>query len=158
MSSNYYEKHREEILAKRKYRYDHDEEFRKRHVEAVKKYDAKKLAERKALKKRLKEEKKIWKLFNINGVITPCCNVRYLSAHLDRKTQCIRLWEKKGLIPRTFMYKGYRYYPKYHFALMVKAWRNIYNGSTHSLHLFFEAVWKDWESEKEKWVKQEQLK
>ena len=149
--SNYYSRNREKILEKTNLLYKTDPNFRALHKSRVKKYKQKKAKERKAEKLKLKYEKSIWREFDVEGVSTPCCRIGFVANKLDREVQTLRLWERKGFLPKTIRYRNQRYYTKYHYLLILYVWR-LYNYGEINITAFYKQVWDDWDKEKEKWL------
>jgi hypothetical protein len=140
----YYENNRADILAKRKKRYDTDPVYRQNVIDAVKRSRKKKAQERKIQKALEKLEKKIWKKFTVVDKEIQCCRVGHLAKNIERDVQTIKLWEKKGF-PKTFLYKGQRYYTKKHFDHITKLYTKFKDQIRRgNLGLFIQEVSKGW--------------
>jgi adenosyl cobinamide kinase/adenosyl cobinamide phosphate guanylyltransferase len=141
MAKSYYERNKERIKKHNKMRYDTDPQYRQSVIDAVLKSRKKKSE----IKKRLKEHKKIkakhWAELEVNGKVQECCDVRYLSAVLNRSVLTIRRWERQGKIPPTFRHKSRRFYTKKHFLMMQKFWEDY---GEKNLELFFKNVTENW--------------
>jgi hypothetical protein len=144
----YYSRNRDRLLEKANLLYKTDKQFRERRKVAVNKWRRKRAKEKKLLKEKAKLEKKIWKVLKVNGVETPCCKLGYLAKSLNRSTHTLRVWEGKRYLPPTIRYNSQRYYPVYHYLLMVRSWE-----SRSTLSDFVNKIWSNWESEREKWLK-----
>lgn len=151
-SKTYYERNRENILVKTNLRYKLDPNFRVLHIQRVKAYKQRKAKERKDEKEKSKYEKSIWREFNIEGVVTPCCRVGFVASNIGRSAQTLRLWERSGFLPKTIRHKTQRYYPKYHYLLILRMWR-LYLDKKYNITIFYRNVWDDWDKEKEEWLK-----
>lgn len=150
-SNTYYSRNRESILVKQSLLYNTDPNFRALHKQRVKFNKQKISKERKEEKRKLKYEKSIWREFNIEGIRTPCCRVGYVAKNIDRSAQTLRLWERKGFLPKTIRYKTQRYYTKYHYLLILRMWR-LFIEKKYNITIFYKKVWDNWDREKEEWI------
>jgi hypothetical protein len=138
-SSNYYKKHRDEILENNRSRYQSDPVYRQECIDKVKVYKKNLSAEKKAKKALEKAEKKVWKVFSVDGVETQCCKVGFLAKSIKRSVQTIRLWERDNLFPVSIRYNGQRYYMKKHYDMIISLWlKNL------PLNIFLEKVREQW--------------
>jgi len=136
----YYSRNKEKILKKRKQLYSADKYVRESQKEANKRYRRKKSLQRKELKEKLKNDRKVWKEFRIDDKLVKCCRSGYVAKSLDRTAQTIRLWERKKFLPETIRYNGHRYYTKYHHSLIVTSWQKFPN----NLSAFFNNIINNW--------------
>lgn len=147
----YYYRNRDRILNSINILYKTDSGFRDRHKAAVKKYKQRIAREKKLLKEKAKHDRKVWKRLDVDGVVTPCCRVGYLSKSIGRSTHTLRTWEKQKFLPVTIVYNSQRYYPKYHFLLIIRSWER-----RSTLSGFFNEIWLNWDKEKEEWIRKNQ--
>jgi len=138
--STYYERNKEKIKEKQKLRYRADSEYREQQKKRVADYKKRKSRERKELKELQRVERKVWRNFKIDGKIILCCRIGHLAEALNRTVQTIRLWEDKGLFPKSIRYKNHRYYTQPHYYMIIRVWKD----SKGNLQKFFTDVFKHW--------------
>lgn len=125
--------------AERRRRYQTDPLFRKSLIDNSKRHRKKKQKIKRIEKERSKVKHKYWIQLNVDGVLTDCCKINFLSAALNRSNKTIRKWEADGNFPETIRFNNIRYYTRKHYQMIVREWEH-----KESLETFFEQVNKKW--------------
>lgn len=125
--------------AERRRRYQTDPLYRKSLIENSKRYRKKQQKIKKIEKERSKVKHNYWITLRVEGKLTECCKINFLSAALNRSNDTIRRWENEGNLPKTIKYNGIRYYTKQHYKMIVREWEY-----KDSLESFFRKVKEKW--------------
>jgi len=154
--AKYYAEHREKMLEKKKARYRDDPDYRAR-IQENSRARKRALAEEKkklGINKK-KKEKPIWFRVQVGDEEVPVrmYTAGQLARRLGRKTQTVRVWEKRGIIPEA-IYRSTskdRLYTELQVKLIINAYdlaEEMYGTNAVSNRIgstnFSENVWKVW--------------
>jgi len=156
-NARYYSENREALLEKKRTRYQEDPEYRERILTAARERKRILSEERKKEKALNKgKEKPLWFSLEIGGEEIPVkmFTSGQLSKRLGRKSQTVRVWEKRGLIPEAIYRSAAkdRLYTEFQVNLILQAYDRAEEefgekAVTHRISStsFFGAVRKIWE-------------
>jgi hypothetical protein len=105
----WYEENKEALAARRKERYETDEDYRQRVLDASAAYRER---QRRTSRVRVPRHQKP-RIFKVAGHEVPLFSIGAFAGYVNRAIQSINHWEKHGLLPRTpyrVGKRGFRYY------------------------------------------------